>query len=594
MAPMEEAQFQRSSERHMGLLESIFGKFTLTDKRRARRFDSPPLVAYYWDGNTPSAHPIQNVSADGFYLLTAEQIRPGTVINVTLQRSARNGEDSSSLPHITVMSRVVWQGEDGVGFAFIPQEADQRQHLAGRKAISRFLEETKAHADRMSIKFFAEHVKQTSSNQKAVLPGPGGFAMKRLGDESGQALIISVLSMTCIFGFCALAADVGIMLRAKRQAQTAADAAAIAGALELNFYPSGVTSAALAAAGQNGFAAASSGVTTASGVTVTINNGPDFGPHASPGTPNGYIEAIVSVQQPTLFMGLFGIFNMTPTARAVAWNGGSAQSCVVITNPSASPAFNLQGSFDVTTPNCGIVVDSNQPGALNFTGAGGTLTAGSIGVAGTCTGHCTDSTPAPVTGMVPVSDPLAKLQPSFPTPSGCTAGGSLTGPIAAGCYSGDASGNLTVSSGNFSGMFVFTGSGTLTLSGTTTSDTTNGATIDLVSGSLTESTNTTIAWTPTQSGTFQGMAIMAPTTNTTGTLNFSIGDATGTLDGIIYAPGMAMTMQDHGGSGKKGGLTLVTDLIVNTLSDTSALLNLSSYTQQNPGASPLTKVTLVE
>ena len=54
-----------------------------------------------------------------------------------------------------------------------------------------------------------------------------------------------------------------------------------------------------------------------------------------------------------------------------------------------------------------------------------------------------------------------------------------------------------------------------------------------------------------------------------------------------------MTMQDHGGSGKKGGLSLITDLIVNTLSDTAALLSLQSYTQTVPG-SPLTRVILVE
>ena len=60
--------------------------------------------------------------------------------------------------------------------------------------------------------------------------------MKRLTDESGQALVITALCMSIfIFGFVALAADVGIMFRAKRMAQTAADGAAVAGASELAF-----------------------------------------------------------------------------------------------------------------------------------------------------------------------------------------------------------------------------------------------------------------------------------------------------------------------------------------------------------------------
>ena len=54
--------------------------------------------------------------------------------------------------------------------------------------------------------------------------------MKRLKDENGQALIITALCMTCLFGFAALATDVGLMLRENRLLQIAADSAAIAGA----------------------------------------------------------------------------------------------------------------------------------------------------------------------------------------------------------------------------------------------------------------------------------------------------------------------------------------------------------------------------
>ena len=50
----------------------------------------------------------------------------------------------------------------------------------------------------------------------------------------------------------------------------------------------------------------------------------------------------------------------------------------------------------MSTPNCGVIIDSSDSDALDFTGAGGTLTAGSVGVVGGCGGHCGDSTPAPV------------------------------------------------------------------------------------------------------------------------------------------------------------------------------------------------------
>jgi len=74
--------------------------------------------------------------------------------------------------------------------------------------------------------------------------------LKGLCDESGQALIFSLLAMTVLFGFMGFAVDVGVLLRAKRAMQTAADSAAIAGAAELNY--GGAVTAADAAAALNG------------------------------------------------------------------------------------------------------------------------------------------------------------------------------------------------------------------------------------------------------------------------------------------------------------------------------------------------------
>jgi Flp pilus assembly protein TadG len=572
----------------MSLLDSVFRKLA-SDKRRARRLDSPPLVAFYWDGNTPNAHPIQNVSLNGFYLLTAERMRPGTVITMTIQRAPGNGDDSSSRPHITVMSKVVWQGEDGVGFAFIPQEpkdSRQTQNLAGRKAISRFLEQTNADLDQMSIRLPAEHLRRTSSNQRAGSPKHGGFAMKRFADESGQTLITSALAMTCLLGFVALATDVGIMMRQKRMAQTAADAAAIAGALELNADPSNVTSAALSAAGQNGFAATSNGVTTSGGVTVSVDQ---------PST--GRVQVIVSVQQPTIFMGIFGFASMTPAARAVATNaGGPSFGCVYVLSPTGT-GMSLQGNFDLTAPNCGLIIDSDDAtAALNFTGKAGSITAGSVGVVGGVSGSSSGTQPVHI---VAASDPLSYLIAQMPDPTSnplkasCTAptGGKLTGTVTASgvvCYTGD----VTISNATLSGgTFVFTGNVTLDGSVTTTN-----ATLDLNNGSLQENTGTTLSLSPPPLGstqTFGGISIMAPPTNA-GPLNFAKGDATGTINGDIYAPGATMNLQDHGGSGKKGGLVLNTDLIVNVLNDTAADITINSFSQQNPGASQLTRVSLIE
>ena len=419
--------------------------------------------------------------------------------------------------------------------------------------------------------------------------------MKRLRDESGQALIITALCMTCLFGFAALAADVGVMLREERLVQTAADSAAIAGALEVNYFPTGKAAAAQAAATQNGFTNGSNGA------TVTVNTPPLNGPHADPANTN-YVEVIVSQVQPTLFMGLFGRSSQTVSARAVAVNGGAApNNCVIILNPTASSAMELQGSFDVTTPNCGVIVNSTASGALQFTGAGGTLTAGSVGVAGTCSGHCEDSTPTPITGIVPVSDPLGRLSVPDPTKitPACAAapGNKLTGTLSdpAGgivCYSG----NVTLTNVTLgSGTYVFTGN--VTLSGTistpipTDASPGLGSTIDIDSGTLSINTGTTLALYAPHSGTYNGIALLEPSKNSH-QITIQKGDASGLINGIIYAPSAELFLQDSGGD-KSGGLSLVTDLIVGKLFDKTATLSVQSYSQST-STSPLTKVALVE
>ena len=59
--------------------------------------------------------------------------------------------------------------------------------------------------------------------------------MKSIRGESGQVLVLTVLCMAVLLGFMSLAIDVGLLFRAKRNVQIAADAAAIAGALDYKY-----------------------------------------------------------------------------------------------------------------------------------------------------------------------------------------------------------------------------------------------------------------------------------------------------------------------------------------------------------------------
>src|SRR3970040_1077885 len=60
---------------------------------------------------------------------------------------------------------------------------------------------------------------------------PGGSEKRR--GERGQALVLGALALVVLFGFTAMAVDVGFFLRHRAVVQQAVDAAALAGAQEL-------------------------------------------------------------------------------------------------------------------------------------------------------------------------------------------------------------------------------------------------------------------------------------------------------------------------------------------------------------------------
>jgi hypothetical protein len=120
---------------------SWLSRFFSSEHRKSARRPAPGLVAYYWDGAIPIAHQVRDISSTGFYLLTRERWHLGTIVTMTLQKTAVAG-DSPEL-YIAVQTRVVRSGEDGVGFAFVllePQGADRRESLLSRPVGKRALE----------------------------------------------------------------------------------------------------------------------------------------------------------------------------------------------------------------------------------------------------------------------------------------------------------------------------------------------------------------------------------------------------------------------------------------------------------------------
>ena len=65
------------------------------------------------------------------------------------------------------------------------------------------------------------------------------------------------------------------------------------------------------------------------------------------------------------------------------------------------------------------------------------------------------------------------------------------------------------------------------------------------------------------------------------------------MTGAIYAPSAELFLQDSGGD-KTGGFSIVGNIVVDTLFDKTATMNVYSYADANPGTNPLKTVILVE
>jgi len=126
------------------------------------------------------SHEIRNISATGFYLLTRERWHPGTVVTITLQRTAGSQENSDTEHYISVLSKVVRLEQDGVGLAFVPLEARDsdsakgpRNKPADRRALGRFLDYLKSDQGHAVIGYTAEDLKIPVLGQDASSAMPG-------------------------------------------------------------------------------------------------------------------------------------------------------------------------------------------------------------------------------------------------------------------------------------------------------------------------------------------------------------------------------------------------------------------------------------
>ena len=189
--------------------------------------------------------------------------------------------------------------------------------------------------------------------------------MKSLKNENGTVLVITALSLSVLMGFTALAIDVGLLFRTQRQMQIAADAAAVAGALDYKYNQSASSAVtqgcdAATANGETGTCTTGECGTSVTGVQVCMMVPPKDGPNT--GT-SGLVEAIVQDPYPTFFMRVFHVKAVTVSGRAVAGAIGAGSGCV-LTLARSGVDISLTGSGALEATHCNIYDDSTASDAL--------------------------------------------------------------------------------------------------------------------------------------------------------------------------------------------------------------------------------------
>jgi hypothetical protein len=111
------------------IIARLFGqteKRKFSDRRRAERRAIPGLVAYFSLPSSPKGFGVKSISTEGFYVFTEERWPPGTSMMVSLQIINPVSQQVEAM--ISVQSKVIWMGTDGVGFAFDDDPIHQNHH----------------------------------------------------------------------------------------------------------------------------------------------------------------------------------------------------------------------------------------------------------------------------------------------------------------------------------------------------------------------------------------------------------------------------------------------------------------------------------
>jgi Flp pilus assembly protein TadG len=353
--------------------------------------------------------------------------------------------------------------------------------------------------------------------------------------RDGNVGIIVAISLPVLIGFGALAADASLWMRARYDAQGAADAAAgsVAAAAAIGNPAGRLTAEANSVAAANGFR---NGM---NGVTVTMNNPPASGPNA--GNSNAY-EVIVSAPQKLYLASVLGgVTAPIVKGRAVALvkTFGSGKLCVLSLDTTAKnpakPPLQASGSAVLKATNCDIDADSPTSTSIQTSG-GGSITGSEVNTVGNYSGNVHATNGSVNIDQPTIPDPYAGKR-SIPS-SGASSTQKWTGTIQNPTGVMEWNGNVTVSgpttldpgiyiinNGSFTSSQPITGTGvTIVLTGTT-------------NGVVTINSGATLNLSAPTTGTTAGIVFWVDTMPSSGALLDAFnGGSNNKITGAVYSP----------------------------------------------------------
>jgi hypothetical protein len=264
------------------------------------------------------------------------------------------------------------------------------------------------------------------------------LAGERAG-ERGSVAIVVALALTLLLGFAALVVDVGLSWAVRAEAQTAADAAALAGASRLVAGP-----AAAVAAVRRYLDANVPGLADRPADPNWPLNGTDedgevvcwtlLGPPPVPGAGCPPGSTALQVTTPPIQVQYAFAWVLSPAANPIKVLAAATATplpaapelpCgLCLLDPARSATLSAAGSGDVAVHGAAITVNSTHPDAAVLSDSGD-VTADRIDIAGgvslTGTGRFV---PPATTGVPPTPDPLAALPTpdALPSPPPCCFG----------------------------------------------------------------------------------------------------------------------------------------------------------------------------